>query len=399
MSRKIAVGIDIGTYQVKAVIAEKAENEEGKNGPALKVLGTGLTESRGQRHGYIINQSDVIKSIKSAVAQAEKSSGMKIKRAYLSIGGVGLSAVTSTGSVVISRADLEITDLDLKKALEVAETEIPSSYSLNRKIIHTVPIQFKIDGKVVLGNPLRMKGARLEAKVLFISCLEQHLSDLVEAANEAGIEVLDVMASPIAASLVSLSKTQKIAGCVLANIGAETVSIVVYENNKPISLEVFPIGSTDITNDIALGLKIPIEEAEQIKLGGITTTTFPRKKLEEIVDARLSDMFELIEAHLKKIGRNGLLPAGIIITGGGSGMTSLEDFARNSLKLPSRIGFLQQPENAKSAIKDSSWSVACGLCLFGFSADGESSSGFVKISNSGKGLARWAKEFFRQFLP
>jgi cell division protein FtsA len=122
--------------------------------------------------------------------------------------------------------------------------------------------------------------------------------------------------------------------CILANIGAETVSIVVFENNIPISLEVFPIGSVDITHDIALGLKIPLDDAERIKLGSDTGVSVSRKKLEEIIDARLSDIFELIENHLKKIGRNGLLPAGIIMIGGGSGTPNIEEVAKATLKLP-----------------------------------------------------------------
>jgi cell division protein FtsA len=123
----------------------------------------------------------------------------------------------------------------------------------------------------------------------------------------------------------------------------------------PVSLEIFPIGSTDITNDIALGLKVPLEEAEQIKVGAITGSSYPRKKLEEIIQARLSDIFELIDNHLKKIGRNGLLPAGIIITGGGAGLNGIEEMAKNALRLPARLG----------VAKDAVWIVAYGLCVMG----------------------------------
>ncbi|MBX4210979.1 hypothetical protein KW783_03365, partial [Candidatus Parcubacteria bacterium] len=267
----------------------------------------------------------------------EKTAGIRVKKAFISIGGIGLTGITSNGTVAISRADSEITDLDLEKVMEVCEQDIPQSQIVNRKVIHAIPLQYKIDGKQALGKPLGMKGVKLEVKALFVTCLEHHINDLLEAVEQAGIEVLDVMAAPIAASFVTLSKTQKIAGCLLANIGAETVSIVVYENNVPIALEVFPIGSTDITNDIALGLRIGLEEAEQIKIGAMTTTAVPRKKLDEIIEARLSDIFELIEAHLKKIGRNGLLPAGVIITGGGSSIGPIETFAKTSLRLPARI--------------------------------------------------------------
>lgn len=399
MTRNITVGIDIGTYQVKVAVAEQIN---GVNGSEPKIIGAGISESRGLRHGYIINGSDVVKSIRQAVHQAEKTSGQKIRRAFLSVGGIGVSGITSTGTVVISRADSEITDLDLAKALENCEKEIPPSLILNRKIIHAIPVQSKLDGKVVLGRPLGMKGTKLEQKALFITCLEQHLNDLIQAVEEAGIEVVDVMASPLAAGLVTLNKTQKVAGCVLANIGAETVSIIVYENNLPVSLEVFPTGSTDITNDIALGLKVALDEAEHIKLGAVTTTTYPRKKLEEIIGARLQDIFELVESHLKKIGRDGLLPAGIVITGGGGGLSlgggvgSIDELARHALRLPSRIASIYLGADGKSNIKDSSWSVAFGLCVFGLTVDDTSSLG---LGMFWKKVWRRGKVLVGQFLP
>jgi len=321
MSRNTTIGIDIGSYQIKVVVAENARKKDERNGKTSpKITGVGYAESRGLRHGYILNQDEVTKSLRQALEQAEKASGIKIKKAFISIGGIGLAGITTVGTAVISRADGEITELDIKKATEASQSEIPQSFSLNRKIIHTVPIQFKVDGKQIYGRPLGMKGTKLEAKALFITCLEHHFNDLIETLGEAGVEVEDVVAAPIAASLVTLSKAQKIAGCVLANIGSETVSIAVFENNTPISVEVFPLGGNDITNDIALGLKIPLEEAEDLKRGTIIGVTYPKKKLDEIVAARLSDIFDLIEAHLKKIGRNGLLPAGIVITGGSSGI-------------------------------------------------------------------------------
>ncbi len=393
MSKRIITGIDIGTYQVKVVIAQ-TDTESDSSFPV--VLGAGTSESRGVRHGYITNQSEVVRSIRTALAQAEKVAKVKVKKAYLSLGGIGLASVVSQGSVIISRADSEITHLDIEKAQEQAERDIPSQASLNKKIIHSIPLQYKIDGKVVLGKPEGMKAAKLEAKTLFITCLEHHLNDLIQAVEEAGVEVQDVMAAPIAASLVTLTKSQKIAGCILTNIGAETVSIAVFENNAPISLEVFPIGSTDITNDIALGLKVPLEEAEQIKVGAITGTTYPRKKLEEIIEARLSDIFELIEAHLKKIGRNGLLPAGIVITGGGSGLNTVDELAKAALKLPSRIGSITLGGSEES-FQDASWAVAYGLCIFGTNADQGPSIGVGMLiaKRTKNNIIAWLK----QFLP
>lgn len=390
MSSHITAGIDIGTYEVRVVVAE-----QDKESSLPTILGTGRAESKGLRHGYIINTSDVTRSVAIAVRQAEKSSGVKIKRAFISIGGVGLSGITSQGSTIISRADQEITETDIEQAIATAEESIPKALIQNRKIIYSIPISWKIDGKPVLGRVLGMKAVKLETKALFVSCIEPHLDDLVEAVEEVDIKVVDVVASPIAASFVTLSKSQKIAGCVLANIGAETVSIVVFENNIPISLEIFPIGGSDITNDIALGLKISLEEAETIKLGGVTTTTYSKKKIEEIISARLGDIFELIEVHLKKIGKSGVLPAGIIVTGGSSSLGLIEDLARSYLKLPSRIASLEIG-NGKFQIKDSSWSVAYGLCIISSIPDKEERLGLKRHS---KNVFKSVLQTLKHFLP
>lgn len=393
MMRNITVGIDIGTYQVKVVVAELVK-ENNKN--TTKILGTGMTESKGLRHGYIINSADVTQSIQAAVRQAEKTSGVKINKAFVAVGGIGLSGITSSSSTMIGRADLQITDLDIEKLNQICEESISPNLIQNHRILHSIPLSYKIDGKPVLAKtPLDMKGTKLEVKMLFVTCLEAHLNDLLEAIDQAGIEVIDVMASPIAASFVTLTKAQKIAGCVLANIGAETITIVIFENNIPISLEVFPIGSTDITNDIALGLKIPLEEAESIKVGGITSTTFSKKKLDEIISARLADMFELIENHLKKVGKNGLLPAGIFITGGGGGIGTIEDFAKAALKLPSRIASMTLGDQ-KSSVKDSTWAVAYGLCMLGFSKEEKRNLGIKTTMNK---TGAKILGFLKQFLP
>ncbi len=396
MARQIATGIDIGTNHVKVVVSERFD-EKDKEFP--KIIGTGHAESKGMRHGYIINEGDVALSIKTAIAEAERASGVKISRAFLSIGGVGIEALTGIGNVVVSRGDTEVSELDIEKAHEAARGSLQQSAIINRRILHSIPLQYRTDGREVLGNrPIGLKAMKLEAKVLFITSLEQHLHDLIAAIESVGIEVEDAMAAPLAASLVSLTKAQKMAGCVLANIGAETLSIVVYENGMPISLKVFPIGSNDITNDIALGLKVSLEEAEKIKLGAITSTNYPKKKLDEIMLARLSDIFDLIEAHLKQIGKNGLLPAGIIITGGGSGLNHIEELAKAALKIPSKVSTLMVPQGTKQMVKDASWSVAYGLTIWGFTGDGARSGG-GDITSLSKKLWRAIGNSMRPLLP
>ncbi|MFZ2484753.1 MAG: cell division protein FtsA [Minisyncoccia bacterium] len=403
MARQIVVGIDIGTSETKVVIAEGLIEQ---NHMVPKIIGTGSSESRGVYRGYIANSSEVAKSIETAVAKAEKVAGVKVKRAYVSFGGIGLGSVVASGSVAISRADLEITERDLALALEAAEASIPPSASINRRIINTVPIEYKIDGKVVWGQALGLKAQKLEVKALFITCLDHHLTDLINTVEEAGIEVIDVVAAPVALSFVTLSKKQKRVGCLLVDIGAETLSIVAFENNNLISLEVFPIGGNDITNDIALGLKVSLEDAENLKLGHERRLTYPRKKLEEIVSARLGDCFELIEKHLKSIGRNALLPAGVILAGGGAEITGVKSVAESSLKLPTQLAevyFGAVTDKSGAKIKDRTWAIACGLLIVGFDTrDGERSVGIHNPTHIAEDGKRWGKiiwRWFSQFLP
>lgn len=412
--RNIAVGIDVGTHQIKVLVTEQEpsefQSEKGTGFNLPKILASAVVETKGMRHGYVTNVSELSKCIRTSVNIAEKNSGIPIKKAYVSIGGVGLGAIVAIGSVVTTKADSEITDLDVKRVIEESEKEIPGTYILNRKIIHSIPLEYKVDGRKVLGRPQGLKGVKLEARVLYITCLAHHFTDLLNAFDDANVEMRDIVAAPIAASLVSLTKTQKIAGCILLNIGSETSSIIVYENNIPVSMEVFPVGSNDITNDIALGLKVSIEEADQIKMSvsgdsSFSTSsipTFSRKKLDEIIIARLSDIFDLVEGHLKKIDRNGLLPAGIILTGGGSGLLNIEELAREALRLPSKRHSLKLEGNLKGIAREFEWSIAYGLTILAFSSpDDRSGINLDGLSASGifKKLKKLIGGWVKQFLP
>ncbi len=387
MSKKISVGIDVGTYQVKVVITELTK-QNGKKTPLI--IGKGLFKSKGLRHGYIINKNEVTRSVIQAVRQAEEQAQVKVKKAFISIGGISLEGVHIKNKTMITRADNEITQLDLDNI--TLENEKNPTF-LNKKIISTIPIEYKIDNKKALGNPIGMQGNKLESHILYVTCLKQHLHDLIQSIEEADITIEDIHSSPIAGSFVTLTKTQKIAGCVLANLGSETVSIIVFENNIPISLEVFPVGSTDITNNIALELRIPLDEAEQIKHGVITSTIYPQKKLEEIVKTQLENIFKLIEAHLKKINRNALLPAGIIISGGGSGIATIKDLAEIHLNLPSRIANVNFVKGSNSVIQDSTWAVAYGLCLMGLIAEQDQAQKKSLETFSAK-IKKWITQFF-----
>lgn len=392
MTKNIAVGIDIGSQNIKVAIVEKSVT----NGKvSRRLIGAGIAESRGLRKGHITNPQEVARGLHKAIRQAEKASGMKIERAFISVGGVTLEGHSSSGSVVISRPDMEIINEDVQQAMANSSLSLPRHITLNKKILHEIPVRYKIDGREIIGRPHGMKGSKLEVQTLFITCAEQHIDDLIQVVEGVGVRVVDAAPAPIAASFVTLSKAQKLAGCVLANIGAETVSIVVYENNLPISLEVFPIGSNDITNDIALGFKISLEEAEKIKLGQPTGSGYPRNEIDKIVNARLEEIFELIEGHLQKIGKHQLLPAGIIITGGGAGLPGVQEMAKASLSLPSMIARPEMIHTSRNLLKDAIWSVSYGLCILDLSSGDEEKS---KRSFS-FGFFKKALDWLRQFLP
>ncbi|HEX8591237.1 MAG TPA: cell division protein FtsA [Candidatus Paceibacterota bacterium] len=388
MARRIATGIDIGTHQTKVVVVEELDTPEG---PAIRIIGTGLAETAGLRHGYVVDLADATASVVAAKRQAEAAAHVPIRAAFLAIGGVSLDEVRGVGETIISRADAEITDLDLEKVREAARRTAAPGF-LNRKILHEIPLEFRVDGVKTLGEPLGMKGTKLEGEYLFVTCLAQHADMLTSAVEAADIEVIDRMASPLAGSYVTLTKDQKMKGCVLANIGAETVSIVIYDEGFPISVKVFPVGSTNITDDLALGFRISLEDAERIKVGRLSGAMYSRKKIEEIITTRFRTMFDLIDKHLKALGRQRSLPAGIIITGGGAGSGSVSDIAKGTLNLPSRIADIRLTSDAK--IRDATWAVAYGLALWGMTGDVEA----PKKATFGEAW-KSVQDFFRQFMP
>ncbi len=388
MARRIATGIDIGTHQTKVVVVEEVATPEG---PQIQIIGTGMSETNGMRHGYVVDLPDVSASIAAAKKQAESVARIPIRSGFLAVGGVSLDETRGAGETVISRADQVVTDLDIDKVRDGAR-HAAEPHFINRKLLHEIPLSWHVDGTRVLGEPIGMRGAKLEGEFLFITCLTQHADLLTSAVENADIEVIDRMASPLAGSYVTLTKDQKMKGCVLANIGSETVSIVIYDEGLPVSTKVFPIGSTNITDDLALGFKISLEDAERIKLGRLSGTMYPKKKVEEIIATRFRSMFELIDKHLKALGKRHSLPAGIVLAGGGAGQGTITDIAKGSLNLPSRIADIRLTTDTK--LKDATWAVAYGLALWGLTGDTEPSK-----KKPWSGLLQSFKEFFAQFMP
>lgn len=384
-------GIDVGTHYTKVVVV-KYDKEKKEN----TIIATGISETRGMRQGYVINTDQVADSIKRATKQAENILNYKINKAYVSIGGISLNSSICSGSVMTTKADQEITSLDVEKVISNSENNLDTT---NKKIVHTIPLSYKLDGKEIFVKPEGLKGAKLEVKTLFITCLKQNLEDLITAFGLARISIEDVIASPLVTGNLILNNKQKVAGCIMVDIGAETLSTIVFENNLPISIHVHAIGSLDITKDIALGLKISLEEAETIKMGNVIGGDYSKKKVDEIIEARLDDMFELVDNNLKRIKRNELLPAGIILTGGGSGVNNIDSIAKAQLKLPSKVGASDFSLINKFKVRDNSWYTALSLALYATDEEFYDSSIKNDIKEARSFFKNVISRFLSQLLP
>lgn len=400
MARNIIAGIDAGDHVIKVCVAEIRSD---RNYPRL--LAVAKKESRGIHRGAVIDPEEAREAIGETLALAERQAGMRIKRAFVSIDGQSLTSQIVDGSTLVSRADSEITDVDIKRAIEKASEKIPDL--ANREVLEVVPIYYKVDGKKVLRKPLGMKGSKIEVRFLFVTCLHHHIDDLYSIVEHNRVSIEKIIPAPLAASFVTLSKTQKVAGCVLADIGAGTTKVAVFEEGNLLSVETLEVGSQDITNDIALGLKVSIEQAEDIKIER-GSRTFTDKHLAEIIEARLSDIFELIETHLKKLGKSELLPAGIIICGGGAYISKIDALASASLNLPARIISPVYPQNAKLEgirqdeasrvyLKDPSFATCYGLLVYGQNPSQE--LGLPRGDSFAGPIISSASRWLRNFLP
>ncbi len=387
MSKNITVGIDVGSHLVKVMVVEHIKEREKRTS---RVIGTGKCESKGIKNGYINQSEEIVRSIAKAVKEAEHRSGIKIQQATLAVGGVSLESKPAKGTSIISRADNEVTPLDVQNAIRESEQGLKL---LNKHVIDSIPYAYKLDGKDLYGGPEGLRGVRLEVSSLFITCINQHLEALVDSVNSAGVDVVDVIAAPLASSVAILTNQQKTAGCILVDIGAETISLSVFEDGEIISIRVLPIGGTDITNDLALGLKINLDEAEKIKKGEVTGN-FETREIEEIMEARVTEFFEIIQKFLKKINKDGRLAGGAIIVGGATNNEMTERIAKNILNLPiTMAGSL-----GSGVLKDPAWYVVYGLCMSGKYNQGHNSysNPFIKFF---KVVGDFFKNIVKQLMP
>jgi cell division protein FtsA len=378
---QIICGLDIGTSAIKALAVSKKTEGEG-----LEVLGRVEVPSFGVRRGVVAKTEEVSKNVAEVLSQLQEEVGQKIEDVYINIGGSHIYSVPSRGTVVVSRADQKISEEDKNRVIQAAQTfPLPS----NREILDIFPRGFIVDSQGQIKEPLDMQGVRLEAEVLALCAFSPFLKNLTGTIFGAGFQISHVVPSRLASSESVLTPQQKELGVCLIDIGAGTTDLAVYKEGDLIHAAVFPIGSERITHDLAVGLKTDIEIAEQIKKeygtclwkGGSKkekinlsqnsdngdSLIFSYKMLSKIIEARVSEIFDLVQQEIKKTP-SGLLPAGIVLTGGGAKLPKIVELAKKELKLPSRVGF---PSQLRELGKDACcWSTAVGLVLGGASLEG-----------------------------
>ncbi len=407
---QVVVGLDIGSCYIRTVVT-KIKSDDLKP----QIIGVSQTPSFGLRRGVVVDIEEASRSISQSIQEAERVSGVPIEQVSVSISGNHIEAKSSKGVVAVSRADGTVSKEDVERAIEAASA---ISVSSNRDIFHVLPRNFTVDNQNSIKDPVGMNGVRLEVDALIVEGSKPFIKNLYKCISEAGLEVKNVILSPLAAGRASLNKRQKELGVLVLDLGGGTAGLSIYEEGDVLHSCVLPVGCSHITNDIAIGLRSGIDLAEKVKLeyGSATLANInkkdvidlsklnmeekgviPRSLVVEIMEARLSEILDLTNKELKRVDRQGLLPAGVVLVGGGAKAPGLVDLAKEKLKLPVQIGFPTDLESVVEEVEDPCFATAVGLALW--AADdrekkGTSYSGIRQgFGNSVDRIKVWIKDF------
>lgn len=406
----ISVGIDVGSTKVITCVGKF---EDGK----IDIIGMGKSNNCGIRKGVIVDIEETVSAISASLEEAERMAGVPLQAAIVGITGPHIEAEETRGVIAVSRGDGEITPEDATRAIEAAKI---NPNKPNREVLHVIPQGFIIDGQEEIKDPTGMTGIRLEVISSVISSSTNAVKSLGRAIDQSGLHVLDLVFSPIATSKVLLSKRQMDIGVILVDIGASSTSYAVFEEGNMINCGVIPIGSTHITNDIAIGLRTNIEIADAIKLKygyaipdkigekeeislnkmdkneeGVASV----KYVAEIIEARLNEIFLMIKDALREIGRDGTLPAGIVLTGGGARTEGIVELAKNTMCLPAQVGKpVIEISGLVDKIDDPVYATSIGLMLWGKDKIGGGSSFDFDVPGL-TGIIGKVRNVFKSFLP
>lgn len=349
----IVAGLDIGSSAVRMVVGQRVPDQK------LNIIAAAEVPAEGINKGTVVSIEDAVASISKCLEKTQKIAGLPISSAWVGISGSHIISQESKGVVAISRSDGEVTEEDVERSIEAARTvATPSNY----EILHVIPKSFTIDGQTNIKDPVGMTGIRLEVDAQIIQGLSSQIKNLTKCVYRTGLDIDDLVLSILASSEAVLTNRQRDLGVVLINIGAATTSVIVFEEGDVVHSTVIPIGSDHITSDIAIGLRISIDTAEEIKLQfgsalpndiakkeeinigefdstiGEDEAVVSKKYIAEIIEARVEEIFAKVDSELKKVDRSGSLPAGVVLIGGGSKLPGMIEVAKRKLRLPACFG-------------------------------------------------------------
>ncbi len=372
----VIAGIDVGSSKICALVGEV--QREGR----LHLVGVGIAPAKGIRRGVVVNVEQAVESIAAAVEKAERASGYKIVSSYATVAGGHIASQNNRGVVAVSHADRIIREEDVQRALESARViSLPS----DRQIIHVLPRAFVVDGQDGVHNPAGMIGYRLDVETHIITGGVTAIQNLTHCLQRAGVELEGLVLEPLAAALTVLSGEEREMGVAHVDIGGGTTTIAVFSEGSVSHTSIIGLGGGHVTNDIAVGLRTPLGSAEELKLsyGQAVSAAVPaeervrvptfggdgeevsRRQLCEIMEARLEEIFQLVGAELKRAGYAGLLPAGLVLTGGTAETPGIDELARLVCRVPVRIGRPRGVTGLGELVRGPAYAAAVGLLLWG----------------------------------
>jgi len=403
---RYAVGIDIGTTTVRCVVG----HIDATTGTPT-VVGVGQAPNSGMRKGVVANLTGPAQAIDNALGEAERMSGYQVDAASLSINGAHILSTKADGMIAVGAMDHEIVSEDLARIEEVATLgKIPA----NREILEVVPHSYRLDGQDNIKDPFGMNATRLEINANVVSALAPHLSNLQRSADLAKVATHTITPAVLGAAKAVLGEQQLENGVAVIDLGGATTSIAVFEEGDLQYVAVIPLGGVNITNDLAIGLKTDPEIAEKVKVGHACATArknderisikqeketfgFDSAEVDEIVEARLDEIFEAVQKELKKAGRAGQLPSGVVLTGGTAKMKGIADYAKEKLGLAARVGKSSGYGGVAENIGEPEFATAVGLMLLD-AQSGESNLHASSSAYNGKAAIKQASGFISKFM-
>ncbi len=405
----VLVGIDAGTTKVTTLIGEVDRVGD------VSIIGYGIAPSVGMKKGMVANIDQTVNSVAASLEKAERLSGYKISSAFVAVGGSHITSQNSRGVVAVSGHKREVGREDVARATEAAKAiQIPS----NREMLHVIPRGYIVDGQEGIKDPLGMSAVRLEVETHLVFGAATSIQNLSKCIANANVQIDELVVGSLAAGEATLTDTEKELGVLVADIGGGTTDIAIFTDGAAYHSAVLPVGAINVTNDVAIGLRTSLNLAEEIKikhgtanlsevqpeellnvavLGDGGGQTIQRKKLCEIIEARMSEIYSLIAEEVKRSGHGGMLPAGVVLTGGGARIGGAAELAREVFQMPVRVGSPQGVGGLMDQLSNPAFSTPIGLLLWGANHAGMEPVGYTVGSPVGAGVGRvvdWIRGLF-----